>query len=145
MSSARSPARSAGQPWELVSGEAVSTEGVNQRGTNENNSTGGRHRRDSVRCASARGFYIVREGASGPCRVVDTRPTHKRTIVVGKSTKSVRKDESAIVRVSAAEPAVSRLLTLSKGLILSEGGRSPMAQQINWQVYEKGSWRSTVG
>jgi hypothetical protein len=37
-------------------------------------------------------FFIVREGASGPCRVVDTRPTDARAIVVGNKAYSVREE-----------------------------------------------------
>jgi len=37
-------------------------------------------------------FFIVREGASGPCHVVDTRPTDARTIVVGNKAYIGRAD-----------------------------------------------------
>jgi hypothetical protein len=37
-------------------------------------------------------FFIVREGASGPCRVVDTRPTDVRTIVIGNKAYTARAD-----------------------------------------------------
>ena len=35
-------------------------------------------------------FFIVRDGASGPCRVVDTRPTDGRSIVIGNKTYAAR-------------------------------------------------------
>jgi hypothetical protein len=28
-------------------------------------------------------FFIVREGASGPCRIVETRPTDTKILIVG--------------------------------------------------------------
>jgi hypothetical protein len=52
-------------------------------------------------------FYIVREGASGPCRVVDTRPTDARTIVVGNKTYTARADaEREITTVCPTARAV---------------------------------------
>jgi hypothetical protein len=35
-------------------------------------------------------FFIVRDGTSGPCRVVDTRPTDGRSIVIGNKTYTAR-------------------------------------------------------
>jgi hypothetical protein len=37
-------------------------------------------------------FFIVREGVKGPCRVVDTRPTDARILVVGNKAYTVRED-----------------------------------------------------
>jgi hypothetical protein len=37
-------------------------------------------------------FFIVREGASGPCRVADKRPTDARAIVVGNKAYVARED-----------------------------------------------------
>ena len=44
-------------------------------------------------------FYIVREG-TGPCRIVETRPTDTKIIVVGNKTYKVRTEaekEMAVV------------------------------------------------
>jgi hypothetical protein len=86
-------------------------------------------------------FYIVREGASGPCRVVDTRPTDMRTIVVGNKVYQVREQaESEIVRVCAAAPAVVPTVDAKdcffQGRAFSNGATNPIGQ-----VCEKGSWR----
>jgi hypothetical protein len=35
-------------------------------------------------------FFIVREGPSGPCRIVETRPTDTKIIVVGNKAYKVR-------------------------------------------------------
>jgi hypothetical protein len=35
-------------------------------------------------------FFIVREGPSGPCRVVATRPTDTKIVVVGNKAYKVR-------------------------------------------------------
>src|SRR5262245_38093143 len=52
-------------------------------------------------------FFIVREGASGPCRVVDIRPTDAKTVVVGNKAYTVRAEaEREIATVCAASPAV---------------------------------------
>jgi hypothetical protein len=52
-------------------------------------------------------FFIVREGASGPCRVVDIRPTDARTIVVGNKAYAVRADaEREITTICPMERAV---------------------------------------
>jgi hypothetical protein len=44
-------------------------------------------------------FFIVREG-NGPCRIVETRPTETKIIVVGNKTYTVRTEaekEMAVV------------------------------------------------
>jgi hypothetical protein len=44
-------------------------------------------------------FFIVREG-NGPCRIVETRPTETKMIVVGNKTYTVRTEaekEMAVV------------------------------------------------
>jgi hypothetical protein len=44
-------------------------------------------------------FFIVREG-NGPCRIVETRPTETKIIVVGNKTYTVRAEaekEMAVV------------------------------------------------
>jgi hypothetical protein len=52
-------------------------------------------------------FFIVREGASGPCRVVDTRPTDAKTIVVGNRAYTARADaEREITTVCPTARAV---------------------------------------
>jgi hypothetical protein len=35
-------------------------------------------------------FFIVREGPTGPCRIVETRPTDTKIIVVGNKVYKVR-------------------------------------------------------
>jgi hypothetical protein len=35
-------------------------------------------------------FWIVREGPTGPCRIVETRPTDTKIIVVGNKVYKVR-------------------------------------------------------
>jgi hypothetical protein len=45
-------------------------------------------------------FFIVREGASGPCRIVETRPTDTKIVVVGGKAYKVRTEaekEMAVV------------------------------------------------
>jgi len=37
-------------------------------------------------------FFIVREGPTGPCRVVETRPTDTKIVVVGDKAYKVRGD-----------------------------------------------------
>jgi hypothetical protein len=37
-------------------------------------------------------FFIVREGPSGPCRVVETRPTDTKIVVVGNKAYKVREE-----------------------------------------------------
>jgi hypothetical protein len=37
-------------------------------------------------------FFIVREGPSGPCRVVETRPTDTKIVVVGNKAYKVRSE-----------------------------------------------------
>jgi len=45
-------------------------------------------------------FWIVREGPTGPCRVVDVKPTDTKIIVVGNKVYKVRDEaqrEMAVV------------------------------------------------
>jgi hypothetical protein len=35
-------------------------------------------------------FFIVREGPTGPCRIVETRPTDTKIVIVGNKTYTVR-------------------------------------------------------
>ncbi|MEA2938045.1 MAG: hypothetical protein QOC56_1549 [Alphaproteobacteria bacterium] len=45
-------------------------------------------------------FFIVREGPTGPCRIVDTRPSDTKIVVVGGKTYTVRTEaekEMAVV------------------------------------------------
>ncbi len=35
-------------------------------------------------------FWIVREGPSGPCRIVETRPTDTKIVIVGNKAYKVR-------------------------------------------------------
>jgi hypothetical protein len=35
-------------------------------------------------------FFIVREGPTGPCRIVETRPTDTKIVVVGNKVYKVR-------------------------------------------------------
>ena len=35
-------------------------------------------------------FFIVREGPSGPCRIVETRPTDTKIVIVGGKAYKVR-------------------------------------------------------
>jgi hypothetical protein len=52
-------------------------------------------------------FFIVREGASGPCHVVDTRPTDARTIVIGNKAYPGRAEaEKEIATVCPTARAV---------------------------------------
>jgi hypothetical protein len=52
-------------------------------------------------------FFIVREGVSGPCRVVDTRPSDAKTIIVGNRAYTVREDaEREIATVCPSARAV---------------------------------------
>jgi hypothetical protein len=37
-------------------------------------------------------FFIVREGPSGPCRVVEPRPTDTKIVVVGNKAYKVRSE-----------------------------------------------------
>jgi hypothetical protein len=37
-------------------------------------------------------FWIVRDSATGPCRIVDVKPTDTKIIVVGNKTYTVRAD-----------------------------------------------------
>jgi hypothetical protein len=37
-------------------------------------------------------FFIVREGPTGPCRIVETRPTDTKIVVVGDKVFKVRSE-----------------------------------------------------
>ncbi len=45
-------------------------------------------------------FWIVREGPSGPCRIVETKPSDSKIVIVGNKAYSVRTEaekEMAVV------------------------------------------------
>jgi hypothetical protein len=45
-------------------------------------------------------FFIVREGTTGPCRIVETRPTDTKIVVIGNKVYKVRAEaekEMAVV------------------------------------------------
>jgi len=42
-------------------------------------------------------FFIVRDGPAGPCRIVETRPTDAKTVVVGKAYKTRGEAESDVL------------------------------------------------
>jgi hypothetical protein len=44
-------------------------------------------------------FFIVREGPSGPCRVVETRPTDTKIVVVGNKAYKVRAEAEKEIAV----------------------------------------------
>jgi hypothetical protein len=44
-------------------------------------------------------FFIVRDGPSGPCRVVETRPTDTKIVVVGNKAYKVRAEAEKEVAV----------------------------------------------
>jgi hypothetical protein len=44
-------------------------------------------------------FFIVREGPSGPCRVVETRPTDTKIVVVGNKAYKVRAEADKEIAV----------------------------------------------
>jgi hypothetical protein len=44
-------------------------------------------------------FFIVREGPSGPCRVVETRPTDTKIVVVGNKVYKVRAEAEKEIAV----------------------------------------------
>ena len=51
-------------------------------------------------------FFIVREGVSGPCRVVDERPTDTKTIVIGNKVYTAREDaEREVTALCPTAPA----------------------------------------
>jgi hypothetical protein len=51
-------------------------------------------------------FFIVREGPSGPCRVVETRPTDTKIVVVGNKAHKVRAEaEKELAVVCSATTA----------------------------------------
>ena len=91
-------------------------------------------------------FFIVREGASGPCRVVDARPTDGRTIVVGNKAYAVRADAEGqiatvcpvarAVETPAVEVPAVAAPCFYQGRAFSNGATNPIGQ-----VCEKGSWR----
>jgi hypothetical protein len=86
-------------------------------------------------------YLIVREGSSGPCRVVESRPTDTKTVVVGNRAYAVRAEaEREIATVCAAGPAVVPAVEAKEcffqGRAFSDGATNPSGQ-----VCEKGSWR----
>ena len=44
-------------------------------------------------------FFIVREGPTGPCRVVETRPTDTKIVVVGNKAYKVRTEAEKEIAV----------------------------------------------
>jgi hypothetical protein len=44
-------------------------------------------------------FFIVREGPTGPCRVVETRPTDTKIVVIGNKTYKTRAEADKEVTV----------------------------------------------
>jgi len=42
-------------------------------------------------------FFIVREGATGPCRIVESRPTDAKFVVVGKAYRTRGEAESDVL------------------------------------------------
>jgi len=44
-------------------------------------------------------FYVVREGSTGPCRVVETRPTDTKIVVVGNKVYKTRAEAEKEVTV----------------------------------------------
>jgi hypothetical protein len=44
-------------------------------------------------------FYVVREGTSGPCRVVETRPTDTKIVIVGDKVYKTRAEAEKEVTV----------------------------------------------
>ena len=87
-------------------------------------------------------FFIVREGASGPCRVVDVRPTDAKTVVIGNRAYTVRAEaEREIATVCATSPTVvvpgvEAKQCFYQGRPFSDGATNQIGQ-----VCEKGSWR----
>jgi hypothetical protein len=73
-------------------------------------------------------FFIVREGASGPCRVVDTRPTDARAIVVGNKAYSVRQEaEREIATVcTAARNVEAPVVTPPAAVVVPPAVTSPL-------------------
>ena len=86
-------------------------------------------------------FFIVREGASGPCRVVDTRPSDIKTVVVGNKAYTVRAEaEREIATVCSAAPAVVPAVEAKECFFQGRAFSDGATNQIG-QVCEKGSWR----
>jgi hypothetical protein len=44
-------------------------------------------------------FFIVREGPKGPCRIVETRPTDTKIVVVGNKAYKVRAEAEKQLKV----------------------------------------------
>jgi hypothetical protein len=84
-------------------------------------------------------YFIVREGSSGPCTVIESRPTDTKTVVIGNRAYAARAEaEREIATVCAAAPGVVPAVKecLYQGRAFSDGATNPSGQ-----VCEKGSWR----
>lgn len=44
-------------------------------------------------------FWIVREGPTGPCRIVETRPTDTKIVIVGNKAYKVRDEAEKELKV----------------------------------------------
>jgi hypothetical protein len=44
-------------------------------------------------------YYVVREGTSGPCRVVESRPTDTKIVVIGNKAYKTRAEAEKEVTV----------------------------------------------
>lgn len=44
-------------------------------------------------------FWIVREGPTGPCRIVETRPTDTKIVIVGNKAYKVRDEAEKEIKV----------------------------------------------
>jgi hypothetical protein len=84
-------------------------------------------------------YFIVREGSSGPCTVMESRPTDTKMVVIGNRAYAARADaEREIATVCAAGPAAAPVAKecFFQGRAFSDGATNPTGQ-----VCEKGSWR----
>jgi hypothetical protein len=64
-------------------------------------------------------FFIVREGVSGPCLVVDARPTDVKTIVIGNKVYTARADaERDIPNLCPTAPAVEGQVVAPPGAVI---------------------------
>ncbi len=44
-------------------------------------------------------FFIVREGPTGPCRIVETRPTDTKIVVIGNKAYKVRDEAERELKI----------------------------------------------
>jgi hypothetical protein len=59
----------------------------------------GRHWRGALHSALAADFSIVREGPTGTCQVVETRPTDTKTVIVGNKAFTTRAEAEKQITV----------------------------------------------